>query len=216
MQLQFQNPKTLALAGVFSLLLIGLTTVKKTNPEFQSEKFLPPKGIVNFTFGQRELMADLYWIRLIQDFDFCERKIDQMNCSGRGWVFHMLDLVTELSLSFRMPLAVGPMMLSVVVSDIQGASLLFDKAVARFPHDWSILYRASYHALIEEKDRAKAAALLERAGREGAPEWVFSLSARLYSESGQAEVAAGLLSELEQSGSVSEGILERIRQKLKK
>lgn len=216
MQPQFQNPKTLALAGVFSFLLIALTAVRKPNPELQSEKFLPPKGIVNFTFGQRELMADLYWIRLIQDFDFCERKIDQMNCSGQGWVFQMLDLVTELSLSFRMPLAVGPMMLSVVISDIQGASFLFDKAVARFPRDWSILYRASYHALIEEKDFAKAASLLERAGREGAPEWVFSLSARLYSESGQAEVAAGLLRELEQSGSVSEGILERIRQKLKK
>lgn len=208
--------KTLALAGVFALGLIGFTRQPQPRVQIQSEKFLPPKAILNFTFGQRELMADLYWLRLIQDFDFCEKKIDQINCAGNGWVYHMLDLITELSPKFRMPLAVGPMMLSVVVSDIQGASLLFDKAVVRFPDDWPILYRAAYHALFEEKNNAKAAKLMELAAKKGAPIWIYSLSARLYTEAGQADFAAGLLKELEAAGSVNDAILQRIRDKLKK
>lgn len=208
--------KTLATAGVFSLVLMVVTSAHAPKQEIQSEKFLPPKGIVHLTFGQSEMLADLYWLRLIQDFDFCEQKIDQVNCSGQGWVFHMLDLVTELSPNFRMPLAVGPMMLSVVVSDIQGASVLFDRAVSRFPKDWPILYRAAYHAMLEEKNIAKAAGLMEQAAKNGAPQWVYGLSARLYTDAGQSEFALGLLRELEDSGSVDSAILDRIRQKLKK
>jgi len=207
--------KTLALAGVFSLVLIAFTATQKPIHEIQSENFLPPKGIVHFTFGQRELMADMYWLRLIQDFDYCEQKIDQVNCANNGWVFHMLDLISDLSPHFRMPMAVGPLMLTIVVSDIQGASLMFDKAVSLFPNDWPILYRAAYHAMLEENNKPKAADLLQRAARNGAPSWLYSLSARLYTDSGQKELASGLLRELEQSGNVDDALLNRIREKVK-
>lgn len=192
------------LSSLLAVLVLCFTQTHTPSLE-KAERLLvpPPAQIEHFTFGFSLNMADSLWLRTIQDMDYAESH----------WLYYMLDAVTNLSPDFRIPYATGGVALSVLISDIDYASRFFDKAVKAFPQDWPILYRASYHALYEEKNKAKAAGLLIRAAQNGAPEWAYSLAARLYSDSGNKELALRLYEDLKQTHTDPE-ILKRIRQKL--
>lgn len=173
----------------------------------------PIPDLHRFIFGLEEPTADLMWLQSIQGFDYCEREVAERTCVGKGWLFQMLDTVTNLSPHFRMPYATGGLALTVIISDYAGASVIFDKGVKAFPNDWPILYRAAYHALYEEKNNLKAAELLWRAAKNGAPDWLYSLATRLYSKEGQIELAQRLLEDLKQSN-LDPLMLERIQKRL--
>jgi hypothetical protein len=205
--------------GFFILLAVSaalITATVKFNLDLKEKKqvyFPPPIQIKHFTFGYHETMADLFWLRAIQDFDYCEKEIAHQNCIAKGWLFHVLNLATELSPKFVIPHSAGALALTVLVSDYAGATVIFDKAVARFPSSWKIAYNAGYHALYEEKDQAKAARLLEQAARNGAPSWVYSLASRLYTDAGKRELAEGLVRDLEASG-FDQALIERMKKKI--
>lgn len=221
----------LSLILVFLLAAFGTWYFQPSLKSQAKEKLwvAPPPHLEKFSFGYQEIVADLLWLRVIQDFDQCNKakevkyeKFDskkvQSNAddvtndlkvevlkrlekadAGRhkncdySWAFYMLDSITDLSPRFRIPYASGATTLSVLIEDYEGAHVIFDKAIKSFPKDWPILYRAAYHYLYDRKDVDKAAELLGRAADNGAPIWLKSLAARLYTLSGQAEVALGVL-----------------------
>lgn len=115
---------------------------------------------------------------------------------AHGWSFQMLDGATRLAPRFDTIYRFGATNLAVVIDDFEGASILFDRGVKNLPEDWVISYRAAYHFLFNIRDFAKAAALLEQAHRAGAPLWLQSLSARLYTQAGQAQMAIRLLEDI--------------------
>ncbi|MBK9322067.1 MAG: hypothetical protein IPM97_03750 [Bdellovibrionaceae bacterium] len=166
-----------------------------------------------FTFGHRDVIADFFWVRAIQDFDYCDQQIAKNLCVGKGWLYRMLNSITELSPKFRMPYATGAVALSVMVSDIEGAAQIFDKGIENFPNDWPILYRAAYHNLYEVKDKKRAAELFIRAGRNGAPPWVFSLAGGLYNEIDERATAEAILQEMINT-EVDPTIIKRLEEKL--
>ena len=163
----------------------------------------PTRSIKHVTFGYNDLIADSLWIRLVQDYGVCEQGLAPSNndrldvnrtydCK-KGWVYQMLDVITHLAPKFRMPYATGATVLSVVVDDIEGATLIYNKGIRQFPRDWSILYRAAYHYLFELENRQKAAELLVRAANNGGPFWLQSLAAKLYTQTGRALLAKTVL-----------------------
>lgn len=196
-------------------LLVGCSFFYSRSLLEQRFRYATPKQIQNFTFGYRHVFADALWLQAIQNFDFCEEQIADKVCKKETWLYQTLDLISDLSPQFRMPMATGPLVLSVIIGDQVGASQLFLKAVAQYPKDWRILYRAGYHFLYEENDKAKAADFLQEAGRYGAPKWVFSLATRLYTEAGQAELAEKLVSEFENSD-LSPDIIANMKAKIQK
>ncbi len=125
----------------------------------------------------------------------------------------MLDTVTTLSPLFRIPYASGGLALTVLISDYEGASRLFDKGVKIFSTDWRMLYAASYHALYEEKDKPKAARLAIQAAQNGAPSWLYSLASRLYTDAGEKELGLRLYQSLKEKGEDPK-LLARMREKL--
>ncbi len=184
----------------------------------------PPVAIEKFVFGYDETVADMLWLRLLQDFYICEevedgiaRKPDaperEHSACHFGWVFKMVNAVTTLAPKWRQPHSVGPLMLSVVVDDREGATAIFERAIERFPNDYNILFNASYHFIWMDKNPQRAAELLVRAARGGGPQWFYSLAGKLYSEAGRIELAEKVLkSALEQNlDGVSK---ERVRQRL--
>jgi hypothetical protein len=209
-----KNP-SFVLLGFFSFFLVLYSQIYAGKGLLQKPRDLlsPPAGIEHFTFGHREVTADFFWVRAIQDFDFCEQNVSQHVCTGKGWLFRMLDSITDLAPSFRMPYATGAMALSVMVSDIQGATRIFEKAVIAFPHDWPILYRAAYHYLYEVRDKKRAAELFMAAGRNGAPSWVFSLAGGLYNESKETVAAEAVLKEMIKM-EVHPSLIKRLTEKL--
>lgn len=209
-----KNP-TFLLLGFFSFLLILYSQIYASKGLLERPRDLlsPPMGIEHFTFGHRDLTSDILWIRAIQDFDYCDQPIAKNLCVGKGWLYRMLDAITNLSPPFRLPYATGAVALSVLVSDIDGAARIFDKGVAQFPDDWKILYRAAYHYLYEINDKKSAADLFMRAGRNGAPAWVFSLAGGLYNESNQRATAVAVLQEMIKT-EVDKTIIKRLEEKL--
>lgn len=173
----------------------------------------PPGGIQYFSFGFQEAVADALWIRAIQDFDYCDSPVAAQQCRGNSWLYQMLNVTTDLSPHFRTPYVSGALALSVLVSDIPGASKIFDKGVAQFPNDWQLLYKAGYHFLYEVKDSKKAAALFVRAAQAGGPFWLNSLANRLYVDSGNPQLAEALLQEMIRTEQDPK-LIERMREKL--
>lgn len=211
---QARNPSFLLL-GFFSFFLILYSQIYALKGLLDRPRDLisPPPGIERFTFGHRDVIADFFWVRAIQDFDYCDQQIAKNLCVGKGWLYRMLNSITELSPKFRMPYATGAVALSVMVSDIEGAAQIFDKGIENFPNDWPILYRAAYHNLYEVKDKKRAAELFIRAGRNGAPPWVFSLAGGLYNEIDERATAEAILQEMINT-EVDPTIIKRLEEKL--
>lgn len=214
-------PGDLHIHKIFSLLiataLLGAVTFLRQQHEAGSMGRVPvawPSELKNFSFGQRLVLSDLGWIRSIQDFDFCEKTGQQKKCREQGWLYQMLDTVTEMDPRFHAPVSYGGLALSVVLSDISGATRIFDKGVERFPKDWVIAYKAAYHALYEEKNPAKAAGLMERAARNGAPGWVYALAGRLYTRAGQVEMSLRLLQDLKGNPSIPADVITRLEARI--
>lgn len=187
--------------------------------------YAPPAEIKRFAFGYNESLADMFWLRALQDIDYCEQNLAPAgsprigighlaNCD-KGWVYQILEVVLENAPRWLLPARIGPILLSVVVDDINGATILFKTAVKNFPNDWVVLYRAGYHFLYETEDKLFAAQLYERAAQNGAPKWVHSLAAKLFSETGRNYVARIVLQDAlarVPEGPIRNKILDRLRE----
>lgn len=205
----------------FALGVLILTLVNRASGIEEPRRFIPPPPVFrHFHFGYNETMADVFWIRVVQDLSVCEKAIDSIAGSNagvkcdRGWVFQMLDIITDLAPRFKMPYYYGATTLSVLVNDAQGAKIIFDKGVRQMPDSWDVLYRAAYHYMIELGDKETAAKLLIQAGKNGAPPWVFSLAGRLYTDQGKADLAKSVLLEIlkaDPEGPAAESIKARLK-----
>ncbi len=187
------------------------------SPQSQNEVkvylIAPPPKLEFFSFGYQMAIADQLWVRAIQDFDYCENKIAKNQCKDNGWLAEMLDAITNLAPDYKIVYRAGGLALTVIISDYAGASRIFDKGVRVFPRDLPLLYRAAYHALIEEKNNEKAAGLFIQAAQAGGNAWFYSLATRLYTEAGKKELAENLYQELKGTD-VEPGTLKRMREKL--
>lgn len=213
--IDFSKNPSITLLGFFSVFVVLFSQIYASKGLLEKPRdFLaPPLGIEHFTFGHRDVTADFFWVRAIQDFDYCDQQIEKNLCKGNSWLYRMLDTITNLSPQFRMPYATGAVALSVMVSDVKGAAEIFDKGIEQFPNDWPILYRAAYHSLYEVKDKKKAADLFMRAGRNGAPPWVFSLAGGLYNDANERVAAEAVLSEMIK-GEKDPSLIKRLEEKL--
>ncbi len=179
---------TVALFGATIFFRLRLDLITK---ETRYSLTPPPPGLKYFAFGFNEALGDCLWLRYIQDLEKCNlqgKQGETKPACAKGWSFQMLDQITDLAPRFRMPYAVGPVTLSVLVDDYDGAAVLFEKAIKAFPDDWPILYRAAYFYLHDKKDERKAASLLLAAHERGGPYWLPMLASKLYSHTGQLEL----------------------------
>jgi tetratricopeptide (TPR) repeat protein len=199
--------------GIFAFLLVAFSL---RSYDFMLKKEIvpvaPPKMIERISFGFHEVIADGLWIRSVQGFDYCDQT-KKKACVNNSWLYLMLDAVTSLSPHFRTAYSVGGLALTVILSDVEGATKIFEKGTQAFPNDWPILYRAGYHYLYELGDKQKAAGLFRRAADNGGPAWLYSLAGRLFSDSGNIQIAEALLREIIKSEQ-DPIIIERLRQKI--
>lgn len=172
------------------MLAVIVFTAPGVKSASQAEReLLPPlPDIEHLSFGFQPVVADLLWIRALQDIAYCEEKLENNNCTGNGWLSQVLFSILELDPSFNNAAYIGGLALNVLVSDMQGASKFYNKAVELFPSDKHILVGAGFHAFTEEKDSVKAAKLFIRAGDLGFNEWIYSLASRLLTDAGAKDV----------------------------
>ncbi|WP_413584751.1 tetratricopeptide repeat protein [Bdellovibrio sp. HCB274] len=205
--------------GIFAFLLLVITQNSSMIPVKSSQaKFIsPPPLLERFTFGYSEVMADTFWIRVVQDMDYCDEvtgKIGEVSvCANDSWLYKMIDTITNLSPNFRTPYAVGSLALTILITDVDGATKIFEKAIKAFPTDWPILYRAAYHYMYEVKDNKRAAELLMKAADYGAPPWTRTLAGRLLADSGNIDLAEQVLRSMKESNQ-DPLLIERLSNKI--
>lgn len=195
--------KLIFLALFFYGMIVSSVQTRYEKPIVEP-KIYPLKEQKRFSLGFNDIMADLYWLRVIQNIDYCEnanygRKssnpglgMDEILSANlrnsrchKGWVYQMLNLVTDLAPKFRKVYRVGGELLSVAVDDREGARLIFDKGIKQFPAYWELLYSASYHYLFEYQNPEKAADLLIQAAENGGPFWFRQMAGTLYTKAGR-------------------------------
>ncbi len=199
----------------------------------QSTYIIPPKEMVHFSFGFEEAFASLMWVRLLQDIDICEQsqnpasynsattieeildaEIAESRCN-EGWVYHMLDRITDFSPKFLYAYVHGGLLLSVVVDDREGARQIFEKGLKMFPDHYNLNYHAAYHYLAEIREPGRAAQLMKKTHELGGPAWLSLSAARLFAEDGMKEAGIMLLNELIETNTDPE-FVEAARERLNK
>ena len=206
--------------------LAVLASVRLPSPREQpaDQRLIPPPQMVeHLAFGYRETMADVLWIRLLQDAHICEQieggiahvegVVREGPACRLGWVYRMMDKLTDLAPRWKQPFSIFSTLLSVIVDDREGARLILEKAIQRFPHEWDFRFQAGYHYLLEEKNEPRAAELMLEAAQRGAPPWVYALAANLMSRHGKAMVARAVLEDAIARGVTGPGA-ERLRVRL--
>ncbi|MBY0451855.1 MAG: hypothetical protein K2P92_02390 [Bdellovibrionaceae bacterium] len=184
------------LIGIAGACLALLPLVSKPVLPATTNYITPPSEIQYITAGFKEQAADSFWMRAIQDTHYCEKQVATGVCVGKSWFFNLIQLVTDLAPEFSESYYYGGLSLTIFIGDQKGASVIFDKAVARFKYDWPLLYLAGYHALFEEKNRLKAAQLYLKAADNGAPDWVRLSAGKLASSGNDLELARKVLEQL--------------------
>ena len=213
-----------------SFLFIGFFGITATSSIFVEVKLknentyvIPPKEMVHFSFGFQEAFASLMWLRLLQDIDICEQgqvisynlgkdvdsilesEISKSRCN-EGWVYHMLDRITDFSPRFLYAYVHGGVLLSIIVDDRQGARKIFEKGLKMFPDHYNLNYNAAYHYLVEIRNPKRAAELMQKTTELGGPSWLSLLAARLYAKGGMKEAGIYLLNQLIEESSDPEFI----------
>jgi hypothetical protein len=220
---------TVGFAGIYTYAEYKWLHTKEPTSE-GADLFIPPPIPVMkyFTFGYNDVLADLYWLRLIQNMEHCgqPKHNKYLAPDGRrmgrnrtpecnmGWSYQMLDYITDIAPENYTPHLYGPMNLSVIVDDIAGATALFDKSLKNFPKDWMIAFNTGYHYMVELEDLATAADYFHRAGQLGAPEWVLVLAARLNNKVGRDQIAKSILQSYLKNENLNETVRERAEKKL--
>lgn len=178
-------------------LFFALQLQMKT-PQLQkrSDYITPPIELKYLNAGFSASAADSFWLRAVQDFDHCDQPLNESECKGKSWLFDVVNLTVELDAKFREAYYYGALALTILISDYDGATVIFDKGVAHFKNYWPLLYAAGYHADFEEKNKLKASKLYLAAVNNGAPDWVRLSAGRLASEGGDQVSAKEILEQL--------------------
>ncbi len=216
-------------------LLVSMLTVQFSlqnipKSEINSLVIAPPKIMAKLNFGFSHIIADMLWIRWLQSIELCTQSggvnkevftvtkntLEPTKNVGKcemGWTYQMLDRITDLDPDFDIAYRFGILSLSVFAKDRQGASLLIEKAMKRYPTNWVLAYRGAYHYMFEDLNPVRAADLLVIAANNGAPIWVASLAAKMHMEQSKDEFALKYLLEVREQFSDNK-FVERIDERI--
>lgn len=212
----------LSVVTIVAFNLVGRVEVRDSLP-------IPLDPAISlFTFGYSETLADSIWLQSLQNFRTCEQDRggspltalgarmgpDRIPSCSYSWLYHMLNVTMHLAPRFKTVAEIGPMVLSSVIDDIDGATELYTRAVRHYPDDWVILSRAATHFALEIEDGQKAAQLYLRAVDKGAPVWMALYASKLSSQEGQRELAIRILKRFSDDERLTERDRKYIEEKL--
>lgn len=203
--------------SILTALLLGAVFLFEQRPQYvpYEQPYPMPKEVRYLTAGHQTQLADLLWLRFLQISDFCENNKTNVSCSQKSVIYQNLDLATDLDPTFEAGIyRVGGLALSVLMDDIEGATLFFDKGLKQYPNYWPLLYSAAYHAQFEEKNIDRASQFYARAAQNGAPDWVSVLAGRLAVDAGNSDFARKVLQTMIDTNQ-DENLINRLKEKMK-
>lgn len=161
-------------------LQVKIDQIRSTTRRVEELRFLPSSDALRIvSLGYREFVADLLWLKAIQ---FVGGK-DQTG-KGYDWLYHVLDVVTDLDPKFFEAYQVGAMALSVLGSHPDQSVLLLQKGAAQIPDRWELYFYLGFNYFYFLDDFKNAAIHMEKATTlSGSPPYLVNLTAKLLAES---------------------------------
>lgn len=138
-----------------------------------------------------DFLADLLWMRAVYYFG-------QHALTDREYpyLFHLLDLITDLSPTWGYPYFFGAVILPIEAGAIDKGEYLIDKGIGQLPEDWELWFFKGFYLWKFHGDMLGAASALHRASMlPGSPAYLGRLSASLATKAGRKELALRFLEE---------------------
>ncbi len=180
--------------------------------------YLPSGEFLSFaTLGYELVVADLLWVRATAMFGEGYGADD----SWQLWLYHMINLTTDLDPEFRAAYKYGGTMLRMDSRLVDQSNLIFQKGAEAMPNEWYFPFAIAMNYFLHKEDRKLAALYMEKAAQAGRetekmmeearargdldasvldprrapPHYLANLAASLYSETDQLEVGLAFLLE---------------------
>lgn len=133
--------------------------------------------------GYDALLADVFWVRATLLFGDRFGDEDQQWYS---WLYHMIDLTTDLDPDFRAAYKYGGIMLRVNGVFVDQSSLIFQKGMRQLPEEWYFPFGIAMNFYLHRKDPGLAGAYLTKAVKTGnGPFYLRNLTASMLGDSDQ-------------------------------
>ncbi len=173
-------------AGIAALLALSAAGVALARPALEPEAiaagrvrdpaWLPNGRLVRLvSFGQRLLLADLYWLKTVMYMGeavlFPERGLDSLYALG--------EVVTDLDPRFGYAYQVVGSNLSGLAHRVRESNLILEKGVRHLPERWTLPFLLAFNKFFYEEDFAAAAAWARRAAEVGKRPQLALLAANL-------------------------------------
>jgi hypothetical protein len=161
----------------------------------ESIRFLPSgKALGIVSLGYEELLADLLWVRATMLFG--ERFGEDGDQSWYSWLYHMMDLATDLDPQFRGAYKYGGIMLRVDGAFIEQSTMVFAKGMHAMPSEWYFPFGIAMNYYLYKDDGALAAPYMRRAAQSGGgPFYLANLAVSLTDEDQSIETSLLFLEE---------------------
>lgn len=159
--------------------------------------------------GLKRLISSTLWISTILESDIEHYKKKDLN----SWMFLRFNSISELEPNFYENYSFGGVYLSIVKDDLDGASVIFNKGLIRYPTNFSLLRDASFHFFFEAKNFNRAYELTQVIKKYYPEKHVLiGMTAKLEAENGRLEDALATLSEYQKNYPVGSFIGDKIFQ----
>ena len=168
---------------VFSLIAISIPFQRRIDDirgRFRSVEetlYLSSSSIRKLSFGYKEVLADIYWMRALQYFG--ERVVKTLNEGGYNQLlsvkpksdllYHYFDIITDLDPRFANAYRYGGTFLAdpppIGLGDIEKGTALFDKGRRNNPANYHLPLEEAFIYYLYAKDYEKAADLFKEASQ---------------------------------------------------
>ena len=158
-------------------------------------RFLPSgKALSLAALGYEQLLADLLWTRAVLMFG--ENFGEGGDNDWYTWLYHMMDLATDLDPGFKAAYKYGGTMLRVDGVFVDQSSILFSKGSHNMPNEWYFPFGIAMNYFIVKENRVLAAKYMRRAASlPDGPFYLRNLAASLLDETQGLENALAFLVE---------------------
>lgn len=145
-------------------------------------RFLPSgKALSLVSLGYEEVLADLLWVKATMLFG--ERFGEDGDQGWYSWLYHMMDLATDLDPQFRGAYKYGGIMLRVDGAFIEQSTMIFAKGMHAMPNEWYFPFGIAMNYFLYKDDGALAAPYMRRAAQsDGGPFYLANLAVSLVDE----------------------------------
>jgi hypothetical protein len=174
------------LALLVGLVRAGHRHVEAWAPVDEAEdsvRFLPSgKALGVVSLGYEEVLADLLWLRATTLFG--ERFGQDRDLGWYSWLYHMMDLATDLDPKFRGAYKYGGIMLRVDGAFTEQSTMIFAKGMHALPNEWYFPFGIGMNYFMHKDDPVLAAPYMRKAAQiGGGPFYLANLAASLTDES---------------------------------